>query len=66
MRAGGFNAWADANDLVVLYPNAQADERLGNPNGCWDWWAYTDASYGLRDGVQMAFAKRLVDALLHQ
>ena len=27
-------------------------------------WAYTDLSYGLHDGVQMAFSKRLLDALL--
>lgn len=63
-HAGGFNEWADAMDLVVLYPQAVADAMLGNPNGCWDWWAYTDLSYGLQDGVQMAFSKRLLDALL--
>ena len=35
--SGGFNEWADAHDLVVLYPQAVADSLLGNPNGCWDW-----------------------------
>ena len=62
--AGGFNEWADSNDIVVLYPNAVADESLGNPNGCWDWWGYTNANYGLKDGVQMSFARSLLDTLL--
>lgn len=49
---------------MVLYPNAVADEALGNPNGCWDWWGYTNVNYGLKDGVQMVFARSLVDALI--
>jgi len=61
---GGFNEWADANDLVVLYPNAVADSSVGNPNGCWDWWGYTNVNYGLHDGVQMTFARSLMDTLL--
>ena len=36
----GFNRWAETNGIVVLYPQAQ--DGLGNPNGCWDWWGYTD------------------------
>ena len=36
----GFNRWAETNGIVVLYPQAQ--DGPGNPNGCWDWWGYTD------------------------
>jgi len=29
-----------------------------NPNGCWDWWGYTDSfmtdTYATKDGKQMA------------
>jgi poly(3-hydroxybutyrate) depolymerase len=47
----GVNEWADANSIVVLYPQAmptlQAIPTLGtgipiNLNGCWDWWGYND------------------------
>jgi poly(3-hydroxybutyrate) depolymerase len=34
-----------------------------NPNGCWDWWGYTDKNYGTQLGVQMQFIKNLYDAL---
>lgn len=42
----GYNMWADTNDIIVLYPQAAADDivhaiwdglYLSNPNGCWDW-----------------------------
>ena len=31
----GYASWADANDIVVLYP--QAKTTTANPEGCWDW-----------------------------
>ena len=33
----GYNAWAEANRIIVLYPQAASDVLLGNPNACWDW-----------------------------
>jgi len=52
----GFNKWADTNNMVVLYPQAQASySNPSNPNGCWDWWGYNDASdYDSQSGSQMA------------
>jgi poly(3-hydroxybutyrate) depolymerase len=47
----GVNEWADANRLVVLYPQAMPTYPVAsmsgstpplNPNGCWDWWGYND------------------------
>ena len=32
----GYNGWAEANRIVVLYPQATATPL--NPKGCWDWW----------------------------
>lgn len=32
----GYNRWAEANNIVVLYPQAKA--TLTNPEGCWDWY----------------------------
>lgn len=39
----GYNEWADANDLIVLYPQAEGidDGHTQNPEGCWDWWGYS-------------------------
>jgi poly(3-hydroxybutyrate) depolymerase len=42
----GFNRWAESNNIVVLYP--QADETPGNPNACWDWWGYTDQHHATK------------------
>jgi hypothetical protein len=39
----GYNAMADSNNLIVLYPQAQGSDggAMQNPDGCWDWWGYT-------------------------
>jgi poly(3-hydroxybutyrate) depolymerase len=57
----GYNRWADANQLIVLYP--QAHRTLSNPNGCWDWWGYDDLHYATRNGRQMAAVRAMVDRL---
>ena len=52
----GMNAWADSNNIVVLYPQAHSVSRTDlnaayparwfrnhfavNPKGCWNWWGY--------------------------
>jgi hypothetical protein len=42
----GYNEIADANNIIVLYPQAGGayDAHLQNPDGCWDWWGYTSRS----------------------
>ena len=57
----GYNRWADANRLIILYP--QADETLANPNACWDWWGYDDPDYMTRDGRQMAAVRAMLGRL---
>ncbi len=60
-RTTGYNRWAEANGIVVLYP--QAHDSSGNPNGCWDWWGYDDADYALREGRQMAAVAAMANRL---
>src|SRR5258705_502937 len=65
-REAGYNRWADANRIIVLYPQAIARWWwVYNPNGCWDWWGYTGAHYHTRDGAQvravMAMLSRLCE-----
>ncbi|MBA2779784.1 poly(3-hydroxybutyrate) depolymerase [Billgrantia kenyensis] len=56
-RYSGLNAWAEANQRVVLYP--QATTSLANPQGCWDWWGFAESTWQLdplhdtREGVQV-------------
>ncbi len=53
VRDAGYNRWADAYGVVVLYPQARASMAPLNPKGCWDWWGYSGENYDTRDGVQM-------------
>ena len=51
---GGYNRWAEANDIVVLYP--QTTQASVNPNRCWDFWRYSGS--GLRQPEWNADAGR--------
>lgn len=63
-RGAGFNEWAEANSLVVLYPQTKSSKVAPlNPLGCWDWWGYTGANYAARDGAQVKAVKAMVDRL---
>ncbi len=60
-RLTGLNEYADSNQLVVFYP--QADKSVMNPNGCWDWWGYSGENYATKNGAQMQAVKQLIDVL---
>jgi poly(3-hydroxybutyrate) depolymerase len=68
----GYNAWADANHLVILYPQATQWLRpltdpagfTANPKGCWDWWGYSGSAYLTRDGTQMKAVRAMIARLL--
>ncbi len=55
----GYNEWAETNDIVVVYP--QVEKSLFNPQGCWDWWGYTDSDYDTRSGAQVAGIAAMID-----
>ena len=62
----GYNAWADANRIIVLYPQAKVSPFAPfNPSGCWDWWSYIDHDdgYVTKAGLQIAAIKAMLDAL---
>jgi predicted esterase len=61
-EGAGFNEWADANKIVVLYPTANMSGQ-GNPNGCWDWFGYTGANYVKKSAVQMTAIMKMVGRL---
>lgn len=51
VNKAGFNEWADANRIVVLYPQTVAavapPQTPLNPQGCWDWWGYNDFGWDM-------------------
>jgi len=62
----GYNAWADTNRLIVLYPQTVASSyQPFNPQACWDWWSYVNHadSYGTKAGPQIRTIKAMLDAL---
>jgi poly(3-hydroxybutyrate) depolymerase len=62
VRNAGYNEWADANGIIILYPQATADFSR-NLNGCWDWWGYDDPNYATKKGAQMAAVKAMIDRI---
>jgi len=61
----GLNEYAEANNVIVLYPYATTSSiNPINPNGCWDWWGYTEpVFYGVKLGKQMQFIRSLMKAI---
>ena len=54
MELSGYLPWAEANDIVLLFPQvAKSLVAPLNPHGCWDWWGYTGDNYAKRNGKQM-------------
>ena len=59
-RHAGYNEWAAAHDLIVLYPQVRPSEPTFvawwlpyNPRGCWDWWGYTGTEYATKNAPQI-------------
>ena len=55
----GLNRWAEANRLVILYPQAQASDV--NPRACWDGSGYTGPDYATLDGAQIEAMVQLIN-----
>jgi poly(3-hydroxybutyrate) depolymerase len=59
----GYNAWADANAILVLYPQVDKSTVPFNPQGCWDWWGYTGPAYAQKSAPQMKAIMAMVARL---
>lgn len=58
----GYNAWAESNQIVVLYPQTKA--WLANPQACWDWWGYSGEHYADKEGKQIRALNTMIRALI--
>jgi hypothetical protein len=60
----GYNRWAATNRIIVLYPQTVASDAAPfNPNGCWDWFAYTDSHFATRSGMQIVAVSKMIARL---
>lgn len=64
IRGSGFARWADANRLIVLFP--QTKRSAVNPEACWDWWGYTGLNYREHSAPQIAAIRAMLDRLAQQ
>jgi poly(3-hydroxybutyrate) depolymerase len=73
VRDAGYNRWAAANRIIILYPQTKpwfapaflpGGDVLANPNGCWDFWGFSSVGYHGQSGKQMRAVKAMVDRLL--
>lgn len=62
VRDAGYNAWAAANDVVVIYP--QTTRSAQNPSRCWDFWGYAGEAYADQTAPQIRAVKGMVDRVL--
>lgn len=61
---GGFNEWAEANDLVIVYPAMRSWGVTGQARGgCWDGYAQTGSDYGLQSGAQISVVHNMIAQL---
>lgn len=62
VRNAGYNRWADANNIIVMYPQTKA-KFLRNPNACWNWFDAdrNDPDYANKNGRQMGAVKAMID-----
>lgn len=61
----GYNRWAATNRIAVLYPQT-VKTALWNPDGCWDWFAYTGWDFATRSGMQIATIAKMIARLSGQ
>jgi len=63
VQGSGINEWADNNHIIVLYPQTIASIFPTNPEGCWDWWGYTNSNYAVKSSPQMTAIMNMVNKI---
>jgi len=64
VRRSGFLEVAEANRIVLLFPQIEPGFQPLNPNGCWDWWGYEGEDYATRNSPQIKAVRAMVGDLL--
>jgi Esterase PHB depolymerase len=61
IKESGYAQIADTNRFIILFPQTKASAI--NPQGCWDWWGYTNLDYLGKDAPQIAAIWAMVEQL---
>lgn len=62
MRSIDLNEYAEANEMVVVYPQAAGSPHIGP--GCWNWASFRDdPSFDTQDGIQLGVVHAMIDDL---
>jgi hypothetical protein len=61
INGSGFADWAEANKIIVLFPQTEASEL--NPYSCWDWWGYTGLDYLSKNSPQIKAVSAMLSRL---
>jgi poly(3-hydroxybutyrate) depolymerase len=64
VRGAGYLEVAEANRIVLLFPQIEKSFNPLNALGCWDWWGYEGDDYATRDGRQVRAVRAMVADLL--
>jgi hypothetical protein len=57
----GYLGYAEANNIIILFPQAVASDL--NPKGCFDWFGYSGADFATKAGLQMATIHNMMKTL---
>jgi poly(3-hydroxybutyrate) depolymerase len=64
VRRAGYLEVAEANRIVLLFPQVEKSLQPLNAYGCWDWWGYEGEDYATRSGRQVRAVRAMVADLL--
>lgn len=64
VRSSGYLETAEANRVVLLFPQVEESYQPLNPNGCWDWWGYEGEEYATKAGRQVRAVQAMIEDLL--
>ena len=66
-RRAGFNQWAEANRIVVLYPQLHYGSRAlaaSEADDCWDQGGSTGPAWSDKDGAQVRAVQAMINRLV--
>jgi hypothetical protein len=64
VRRAGYLEVAEANRMVLLFPQVEKSLQPLNAYGCWDWWGYEGEDYATRGGRQVRAVRAMIADLL--
>lgn len=61
----GYIEYAEANDLMILFPQTWITEKSYpyNPKGCWDWFGWTGDQYATKKGAESKWLMPFIRAI---